>query len=145
MGGLIVIDVYETPSFSSDNGAKYAIFKFIGIVPVTNKCVLLIAETNPDTMEKFRGIIGSIYELRGSNEYSLNVHKYDVIAIKSYTNFKGETTGINSKIGLCTYEGSTYICINLIGSMNRLIYFSGLYSETCLFKILEESKITWID
>lgn len=135
--------VGSTDPVAADGKLKYAILKNIGATLPNIKGVVLVAEIE-GVAESFKGIIGTLYRLRGAVDAFLIAEQYTVTCLKAYTQDKFESGDSEIKVGRCAYKGKTYIGFNTKPSPSPRLFYSGLYSGNCLFTHVPESEVTWL-
>ena len=117
------------------NGSlKYAKPNIIGVV--------LVSEIS-EGIENFKGIIGTLYRLRGSVSFSLIAEQYTITCLKAYKNTKFESNN-EIRVGKCTYNGKTYIGFTTQSEPSPRLFFSGYYTSDCIFTHVPESEVIWL-
>lgn len=158
-GSVILSDRYEfrPKSFIFNEGAsyadinrfRYAILKNIGLNMDSTNCVLLIAGKGNNDKTNFKGIIGDMIILRGSNSYASRFDRFHITAYYVYDKFVSnldmmkENTDI--RIGRFVYNGEEFCGVYIKSSMASYINFSGIYSTDCLFTVVKYDDVTEVE
>lgn len=125
------------------NGSlKYAIMKNLGVTKPNMVGVVLVSEIS-EGIENFKGIIGTLYRLRGSISFSLIAEQYTITCLKAYKNIKFESNN-EIRVGKCTYNGKTYIGFTTQSEPSPRLFFSGYYTSDCIFTHVPESEVIWL-
>ena len=144
--GNLQIDSYAMPVLDRvipNNKLKYATIKTMSNRTIdASYSVLLVCEVN-DGIENYKGIIGTLWVLRGSKDMLLYAVFFSITCLKAYDSIKGLASNGN-KVGKCIWNGKEYIAVALRVTYSVSLLFSGFYTDDCVFKNVLESEVTWL-
>ena len=148
LGGLIgqiILTGVQLDTSYTDKTLKYASAKNLGAKSGNgNMGVLLVAEISDSELYSNTGINGRIYLSRGSKGYFLISNFIDVTCMVAYQNTSFHVSNDTLKCGKCTYNGKTYIALQLGSDSLCDVIFSGFFTTNCTFIHALDTEVSWL-
>ena len=143
--GNLQTDGFKMPAIPwiESDVVKYATIKKLAVTIDGKLNVLLLTKNIPNSAQKFSGVVGTIYQLRGGTTAGLIATSFQVSCTRAYFQVVAKCSGDN-KVGTCEWNGEKYLAIGINHLPSSTLLFSGIYTDDCIFKNVLESEITWL-
>ena len=140
--GDIIMPGYKVSSSTTSPNLKYAsVFKIGRTTEEQKTNVILLAPINKSETTDFTGISGRLYILRGNKIAAVRTLVFDVTCVYAYNSIS-KIISIDARVGLCSYQGTTYIAVQIPQGNSSDVFLSGFYSNI-VPNIVLDSEVTW--
>lgn len=138
------LNEYKLPVSLAVGGGKglfHTPFKYIGTKTGDGVDSVMLIAPYSEGKDNMCGVVGRMFFTRGSAVSALFVAFFDVIAVKAFMSFGTFSSDSRFPVVKCTYNGNKYLAIRLASRPLFDVYFSGIYSENCIFQHVLSSDV----